>query len=360
MQESKKIRFALIGCGKIAEKHVISILRITSAEIAGAYDIDQNKLKEFGKKYSVPVFKDLEEMIKKADPHVLNILTPSGMHAENILQYEHFKRHFVVEKPLALKLGSIDEALKICRRERQKIFVVCQNRFNPPVVKLKEAIDKGRFGKIIMGSVRVRWKRDHAYYKMSPWRGTYRYDGGIFANQANHHIDMLTYLMGWPASVIAVSTKGVRGIETEDTGAALFKFKNNAIGIVEATTAARPDDLEGSISILGERGSVEIGGFFMNELKTWKFDHNDPMDKDIWTKFLKVPDMPAWNHTEFFKYVIKNIDNEISDATSGSEGRKLVKLINAMNESTKTRGEIKLCHSGFWPALRAKIPESGK
>ena len=153
----EKIRFGLIGCGSVARKHAIAISRLNNAEIVCAYDINSHAAKAFSEKYSIPVYSDVEKMIDERDPHVLTILTPSGIHAENILELVHFKKHFVVEKPLALRLDQIDRILEECDKIGSKIFVVQQNRFNPPIQKLKEALDKGRFGKLVIGTVRVRW-----------------------------------------------------------------------------------------------------------------------------------------------------------------------------------------------------------
>ncbi len=338
----KKIKFALVGCGTIANKHVTSIKRLDDAEIIGGYDIDSNQGAIFAKKHSIPVFNSIEEMIEKADPQVLNILTPSGTHAENILELIRFNRHFVVEKPLALRLDQIDRILNECDKKGLKLFVVQQNRFNPPVQKLKEAIDRGRFGKLVMGTVRVRWCREQDYYDQKSWRGTWAFDGGVLTNQASHHIDTLIWLMGEVESVVAKTATRLVNIETEDTGVAILKFKNGALGVIEATTAARPKDLEGAISVLGEKGSVEIGGFFMNELKIWNFVKPDEMDNDIWEKYAKVPADLAWNHTEFFKDVINSIRNDKKGLIDGLEGRKSVELINAIYESAETGKELLL------------------
>lgn len=268
-EEPNKIRFAVVGCGAIANKHVTAIGRLNHTEVVGAYDIDSKAATAFHEKHSIPVFTSLEEMIEKTEPHVLNILTPSGKHGENVLDLMRFNKHFVVEKPLGLRLGQIDKILEECDKKGIKIFVVKQNRFNPPIIKLKEALEKGRFGKLVLGTVRVRWCRDQEYYNQKSWRGTWAHDGGVLTNQASHHIDMLIWMMGDVESVIAKTATRLLDIEAEDTGVAIIKFRDGAIGVVEATTATRPKDLEGSISILGEKGSVEIGGFFMNDLKTW-------------------------------------------------------------------------------------------
>ncbi len=336
----EKIRFALIGCGTIANKHIAAINRLDDAEVVGGYDIDSHQGTTFAEKYSIPIFNSVEEMIEKTDPQVLNILTPSGKHAENILELIHFNRHFVVEKPLALRLDQIDRILKECDRKGLKLFVVQQNRFNPPIQKLKDALDKGRFGKLVMGTIRVRWSRNQDYYDQKSWRGTWAFDGGVLTNQASHHIDMLIWMMGEVESVMAKTATRLVNIEAEDTGLAILKFKNGALGVIEATTATRPKNLEGTISVLGEKGAVEIGGFFMNELKTWNFSDPDEMDNDIWDKHAKVPDQLAWNHAEFFKDVINSLRNDKKGLIDGLEGRKSVELINAIYESAETGKEI--------------------
>jgi predicted dehydrogenase len=335
-----KIKFALIGCGAIANKHIIAISRISNAEVVAAYDINPQASKQFGQEHSIPIYSNIEKMVEKTKPHVLNILTPSGEHAKNILELIRFNRHFVVEKPLALRLDQIDEILEGCDKKDLKIFVVKQNRFNPPIQKLKEALEKGRFGKLVLGTVRVRWQRDQSYYDQKPWRGTWALDGGVLTNQASHHIDMLIWMMGEVESVMAKTATRLVDIEAEDTGIAILKFRDGALGVIEATTATRPKDLEGSISILGEGGTVEIGGFFMNELKTWNFGEPDGMDDNIWGKFAKIPNVPAWNHTEFFKDVIMSLRNDRKGLIDGLEGRKSVELINAIYESAETEKEV--------------------
>lgn len=338
----KAVRFALIGCGDIANKHVIALGRLDEAEIVGAYDVDPQVASVFGKAHSIPTFADIDDMVKETNPDVFDILTPSGEHAKSILELNHFKRHFVVEKPLALRLDQIDRILEECDKRRLKIFVVQQNRFNPPVQILKKALDKGRFGKHVIGTVRVRWCRKQDYYDKKAWRGSWANDGGVLTNQASHHIDMLLWMMGEVESVMAMTATRLVDIEAEDTGAAIIKFKSGALGIVEATSATRPNDLEGSISILGEKGSVEVGGFFMNELKVWNFSIPDEMDKDVWSKYANVPNEPAWNHTGFFKDVISSLRNNRRGLIDGLEGRKSIEMINAIYESAEIGSEVRL------------------
>jgi predicted dehydrogenase len=335
-----KIRFAIIGCGAIAHKHITALGKNKRTEIVGAYDIIKNVSKSFSRQYNIACFNNIEELVKKTAPDVFCVLTPSGSHADTILELVKYKKHCVVEKPLALRLDQIDNILQESDKKGIKIFVVQQNRFNPPIQKLKQAMDDDRFGKLVLGTARIRWSRDQSYYDQKVWRGTWAFDGGVLTNQASHHVDMLLWLMGDVESVMAKTSRRLVEIEAEDTGVAIFKFSSGALGIIEATTATRPKDLEGSISILGENGAVEIGGFFMNELKTWNFSIPKDMDEDIWEHHSRVPNEPAWNHTEFYRDVINSLDNGQRGLIDGLEGRKSVELINAIYESSETGKEV--------------------
>jgi predicted dehydrogenase len=226
--------------------------------------------------------------------------------------------------------------IQACDEHGIKVFVVQQNRYNLPVRKLKEAVDQGRFGRMVMGTVRVRWCRDQLYYDAKPWRGTWAQDGGVFTNQASHHIDMLVWMMGDVENVMAMAATRLARIEAEDTGAAILRFTSGALGIIEATTATRPKDLEGSISILGEKGSVEIAGFFMNELKTWQFSDPTPDDAEIFERWGKNPAGVSWNHREYLQGVIQSLQENKRGLVEGFEGRKSLELINAIYESAET------------------------
>jgi len=334
--ENDKIRFAMVGCGGITKKHVASLGRIKETEIAAVCDLDMEAAKKLGQELGVPYFSDPQEMAGKTDFDIFSILTPSGNHARLVLDLVRHNRHFVIEKPMALRIEDADSMIRACDERGLKIFVVQQNRCNLPIRKLKEALDRGRFGKLVLGTVRVRWCRDQNYYLSKPWRGTWAQDGGVLTNQASHHIDMLIWLMGDVEGVMAMTGRHLAPIEAEDTGAALIRFYNGAMGIVEATTATRPKDLEGSISILGEKGSVEIGGFFMNELKVWQFSEPLPEDETVFADWGKNPKEFAWNHTEYLKDVVKSLKEGRRGLVEGFEGRRSLELISALYESSET------------------------
>lgn len=339
-----RLRFALLGCGRIARKHAeILAKQLPEAELAAVCDLRPDRAESYGRKYGVPHYTDLHEMMKQAGDRidVVNVLTPSGNHAENTVALAPYGKHIVVEKPMALTIDDADSMIKACDRAGVKLFVVKQNRYNYPVQKLRAALEEGRFGKLVLGTVRVRWCREQKYYDQDAWRGTWKYDGGVFTNQASHHVDLLEWMMGDVESVFAKAATQLVRIEAEDTGVVVLKFTNGALGIIEATTATRPKDLEGSISILGEKGTVEIGGFAVNEMKIWNFVDNRPDDAEVVARFRQnPPDVYGFGHVEYLKDVISSISNNTRALVDGLEGRRSLELITAIYESIETGREV--------------------
>jgi predicted dehydrogenase len=246
--------------------------------------------------------------------------------------------------------------MRACDEAGVKLFVVKQNRFNVPVVKAREALVAGRFGRLILGTVRVRWCRDQAYYDQDKWRGTWAYDGGVLANQASHHVDMLEWFFGEVISVHARAITALANIEAEDTAVATLKFRNGALGIIEATTAARPRDIEGSLSILGEKGMVEIAGFAVNQIRHWCFVDELPSDKDVLEKFsVNPPNVYGFGHQAYYQHVIDCLVHQHAALVDGIEGRKSLELISALYESIETGEEVplqftpRLCRLGVTP-----------
>jgi predicted dehydrogenase len=341
----ERTRFALVGCGKIANKHAQVIHDyLDNVEIAAFCDIVPENARRFGEKYGAPSFSSIRQMMEAMEHEidVVSVLTPSGLHAENVLELVQYGKPLVVEKPLALRLEDADRILEACDIYGVRIFVVHQNRYNVPIIKAREALEQGRFGKLVLGTIRLRWRRDQSYYDSAPWRGTWAYDGGVFMNQASHHIDMLAWFMGGVDTVKAMAAKRLADIECEDTGIAMIRFHDGALGLLEATTATRPKDLEGSISVLGEKGSVVIGGFYMNELTSWQFEDHQPIDDVIFEKYGSNPDVFGYNLGEYLKGVLVSIKSKKAALVDGLEGRKSLELITAIYESIETGHDIAL------------------
>jgi predicted dehydrogenase len=285
----------------------------------------------------------MKQMAEREAIDVFSVLTPSGLHAEHVIALAPYGRHIVVEKPMALTLDDADAMIHACDRAGIRLFVVKQNRFNRPVAKMREALEAGRFGKLVLGTVRVRWCRRQPYYDNDAWRGTWALDGGVLANQASHHVDLLEWMMGPVESVFAKSTTALVNIETEDTAVVVLKFRSGALGIIEATTAARPVDLEGSISILGEHGTVVIGGFAVNELTTWRFAAPTPGDEDVIARYsVNPPNVYGFGHQAYYEHVVQCLASHSEQLVDGLEGRKSLELISAIYESVETGREIQM------------------
>lgn len=335
----------LVGCGRIAQRHaqLLSKSQIEGARLVAVCDILSDRADALAAKTGVPAYTDMAEMLAEHRPELAVILTESGNHAAHAIMAAKHGAHVMVEKPMALTLADADDMIATCDREGVKLFVIKQNRFNRPVEKLREALHAGRFGKLTMGTVRVRWCRPQSYYDQASWRGTWALDGGVLTNQASHHIDLLEWMMGDVDSVVGMTRTALADIEAEDTAAVLLRFANGALGIIEATTATRPKDLEGSLSILGEGGSVEIGGFAVNQMKTWQFAREEPGDDEVLKKYsVNPPDVYGFGHRAYYDHVVAALRDGGPNLVDGIEGRRSLELITAIYEAVETGQEVRL------------------
>ena len=348
------LNFVLVGCGRIAKRHseLLGFNQIPEARLAAVCDIVESKAREIGERFSVPFFSDMHKMLSEVAADVVVILTESGNHARHVVELAPYGKHIVLEKPMALSLNDADELIQACDAAGVKLFVVKQNRFNVPVLKLREALEQNRFGRLVMGTIRVRWCRRQEYYDQDKWRGTWALDGGVLTNQASHHIDLLEWMMGDVDSVFAKGATALVDIEAEDTAVAVLRFRNGALGVIEATTAARPVDLEGSISILGEGGAVEVGGFAVNEMKMWRFAEARPGDDEVMKKFsVNPPNVYGFGHQAYYGHVVDCILNNRRQLVDGLTGRRSLELISAIYESIETGKEVPLRFTPRWSRL---------
>jgi UDP-N-acetyl-2-amino-2-deoxyglucuronate dehydrogenase len=339
------LKFALVGCGRIAKRHseLLGNREIAGGSLAAVCDVKGERARAIGERFHVPYYEDMHEMMRREAVDVAVVLSESGLHAEHVVQLAPYGKHIIVEKPMALTLHDADRMIAACDAAGIKLFVVKQNRFNVPVVKLREALVASRFGRLVLGTVRVRWCRTQAYYDQDPWRGTWLMDGGVLANQASHHVDLLEWMMGDVESVFAVGTTALANIEAEDTAVVTLRFRSGAVGIIEATTAARPVDLEGSISVLGENGTVEIGGFAVNQMKTWAFSQPQPGDEEVMAKYsVNPPSVYGFGHKAYYDHVIECLNTRSPLLVDGLEGRRSLELITAIYESIETGRPVSL------------------
>lgn len=337
------LNVATIGCGRIAEKHLACYQSDeVPASLVAVCDLDPEKAREKGDKYQVPWFTDYHAMMA-AHPEidVLDIMTPSGMHVKHVLDLAPYGKHILTEKPMALRTSDCDLMIEACRKHGGRLFVVKQNRFNRAVVAARKALDEGRFGRMIMGTIRVRWRRDQAYYNQADWRGTWEYDGGVMSQQATHHLDLLQWFMGPIETVQCQTATRLMDIEVEDTAVAILKFKSGALGAFEATVATRPEDLEGSMSLLGEKGSVIIGGPAVNIIECWKFVDPLPEDDEIIARFSQdVPDVYGHGHLPYLRQAMTSLLNGApGPVEGGADGKTNINLLTALYESAARGGE---------------------
>jgi UDP-N-acetyl-2-amino-2-deoxyglucuronate dehydrogenase len=342
MKPNERTTIALVGCGRISRKHIETISALPELELVGVCDVRRDRAERAAAATGAPAFTDHAEMANALRPDIVSILTESGSHVSVACDVVPHARHVIVEKPIALTLDSADRLIEACEHAGVGLYVVKQNRYNPPVVRMRSALAEGRFGKLVLGTVRVRWCRDQGYYDQDPWRGTWAQDGGVFTNQASHHIDLLQWMLGPVESVQAYTATRLVKIETEDTGIAIFKFTSGALGIVEATTATRPKDLEGSLSLLGERGTAVISGFAVNRVETWNFSEPTPEDAGVFDASVNPPNVYGFGHLEFYRDVLRCIRERKRPMLDGMEGRKSLELITAMYEAAFTHREVRL------------------
>jgi UDP-N-acetyl-2-amino-2-deoxyglucuronate dehydrogenase len=335
-------RIALVGCGRISANHFDAIKRIEGLDLVAVCDVVEERARAAGEANGVPWFRSYAEMLRNVECDVVAIATPSGLHPEQGVIAARAGKHVVTEKPMAISLTGADELVHACDAAGVHLFVVKQNRLNAPVQMLKRAIDKGRFGKIYLANTTVRWSRPQEYYDQAPWRGTWEFDGGAFMNQASHYVDLIQWLMGPVESVVAKTATLARRIETEDSGVAVLKFRSGALGTIEVTMLTYPKNLEGSLTILGEKGTAKIGGTAVNKVEHWIFADKDPDDDRIELATTNPPNVYGYGHEGYYRNVLAVLRGESTPDTDGRAGRKSLELILGIYESAKTGKEVPL------------------
>lgn len=321
-----KLRFAILGCGRISSKHVEAIINNKEdAELVAVYDIIEELAIDKKEQYelsiegsNVKVYTDYNEFLNDKDIDVVTIATISGYHAKQAIDCLNHDKHILIEKPMALTIEDADKIIALGKEKNKKVCVSHQNRFSPAVQRLRQAVEEGRFGKLVHGTARILWARDDNYYKQASWRGTKELDGGTLMNQCIHNIDLLQWMMGGEVEKLSSETDTfIRNIETEDFGAMLMRFKNGAVGIVEGSVCVYPKNLEETLGIFGEKGTVVISG---NEIKTWQFE--DERDYDN----IKL-DETNLGHAPLYEDLIGAINGDREPLVNGEEGKKAVEII---------------------------------
>ena len=326
----RKIRFALVGCGRIAQNHFLALQKHASrAELAGICDVNAEALAAAAKLTGAPGYANLNELLRNSDADIVALTTPSGLHPEQTIQIAESGRHVMTEKPMATRWSDGKRMVAACDAAGVRLFVVKQNRRNATLQLLKKAISQGRFGRIYMVNINVFWARPQSYYDSATWRGTWEFDGGAFMNQASHYIDLLDWLIGPIESLQAYTATLARDIEVEDTGVMCVKWRSGALGSMNVTMLTYPKNLEGSITILGEKGTVRIGGVAVNEIQHWEFAEPHPEDANVREVSYQTTSVYGVGHPLYYDNVINVLRGEAEPETDGREGLKSLEVLIA-------------------------------
>lgn len=338
-----KYKIGVIGCGRISKKHFETIKNLKDQlELKAVCDIKEDKAKKYSKKYNVNSYKKYEKMLKNEDLDIVSICTPSGTHPEIGIKAANQNIHVLSEKPMGVRLNEAEDFINACDKNGVYLFVVKQNRLNPGIAALKKAIDKNRFGQIYFINSTIFWTRPQEYYDLADWRGTWEFDGGCFMNQASHYVDLVQWFGGAVENVVAKTATMARDIEAEDTGAAILKFRNGAMGVIQTTMLTYPKNMEGSITIIGEKGTVKIGGIALNKVEKWEFEDYEDEDKIIFQSNYNPPSVYGYGHLQYYKNMLKVLKGKTKPSTDGREGKKSLEIILAIYKSSQTGQKVSI------------------
>lgn len=326
----RKIRMAIVGCGRISKNHFGSIERhSTDMGLVAVCDVDPAVLALHTAQYKVPGYRDMEEMLQKEQLDMVVLCTPSGLHPDQAALTARHQVHVMTEKPMATRWADGMRMVKACDEAGVRLFVVKQNRRNTTLQLLRRAVTEKRFGKIHMVHINVFWTRPQSYYDQgNGWRGTWEFDGGAFMNQASHYVDLLDWLIG-PVEKVQAMTSTTRDIEVEDTGVLNIKWRNGALGSMAVTMLTYPKNLEGSITILGERGTVRVGGVAVNDIQLWLFEEPRDYDAQINDANYQTTSVYGFGHPLYYKNVVDVLRGEAEPEADGREGLKSLELLIA-------------------------------
>jgi len=340
---NRKIKIAIVGCGRISRNHFGSIEKHSDElELSAICDIDPVILLEHADKYKVPTYRDMEEMLQKEHLDLVALCTPSGIHSDQAALAAKHDVHVMTEKPMATRWNDGVRMVKACDEAGVRLFVVKQNRRNTTLQLLKRAVTEKRFGKIHMVHLNIFWTRPQSYYDQgNGWRGTWEFDGGAFMNQASHYVDLLDWLIG-PVEKVQAMMSTTRDIEVEDTGVLNIKWRNGALGSMSVTMLTYPKNLEGSITILGEKGTVRVGGVAVNDIQIWQFEEPKDYDQQVQSANYETTSVYGFGHPLYYKNVIDVLRGNAEPETDGREGLKSLELLIAAYLSARDGKTVSL------------------
>lgn len=338
----RKIRIAVVGCGRISKNHFGSIEKHASDfELVAVCDTNPATLAEHADQYKVPGYANMENMLVEHQIDAVALCTPSGVHPDQAVLAAKHGVNVITEKPMATRWHDGVRMVKACDDAGVRMFVVKQNRRNTTLQLLKRAVSEHRFGKIHMVQLNVFWTRPQSYYDQAEWRGTWEFDGGAFMNQASHYVDLLDWLIG-PVDKVQAMMSTTRDIEVEDTGVLNIRWRNGALGSMAVTMLTYPNNLEGSITILGEKGTVRVGGVAVNDIQIWQFDEARDYDAQIKTANYETTSVYGFGHPLYYKNVVDVFRGVAEPETDGREGLKSLELLIAAYLSARDGKTISL------------------
>lgn len=341
--KDRKVRFALVGCGRIAKNHFGSISKHGSrCELVDVCDTSATALRAAADETGAAPHSSFEDLLRKTNADCIVLTTPSGLHPQQAIHAAEAGFHVMTEKPMATRWSDGLAMVEACDRAGVRLFVVKQNRRNATLQLLKQAVEARRFGRIYSVAINVFWTRPQDYYDSAKWRGTWEFDGGAFMNQASHYIDLLDWLIGPVESVMAYTATLARDIEVEDTGVAALRWRSGALGTLNVTMLTHPKNYEGSITILGEKGSVRIGGVAINEIQHWEFAEKRPEDDEITRASYETTSVYGFGHPLYYDNVINVLAGEAEAETDGREGLKSLELLIALYLSARDGKRVAL------------------
>jgi UDP-N-acetyl-2-amino-2-deoxyglucuronate dehydrogenase len=325
----RKIRIAIVGCGRISKNHFGAIEQHAAhLELAAVCDVDAAVMARHAEQYRVPGYRDIAQMLEKEAIDLVVLCTPSGIHPDQTVLAAKLGVNVMTEKPMATRWHDGQRMVKACDEAGVRLFVVKQNRLNTTLQLLKRAVEEKRFGKIHLVNLNVFWTRPQSYYDQGGWRGTWEFDGGAFMNQASHYVDLLDWLIG-PVDKVQSMMSTTRDIEVEDTGVLNVRWRNGALGSMSVTMLTYPQNLEGSITILGEKGTVRIGGVAVNDIQLWQFDKPMDYDATLKTANYETTSVYGFGHPLYYNNVVETMRGLAEPETDGREGLKSLELLIA-------------------------------
>lgn len=342
------LKYAIIGCGRISPNHIAAAIE-NKLDIVAICDLEESKMDQTISTFNLPgtvkKYTDYHEMLAKEEPTLVAICTESGKHGQIALDCIDQGCNLIIEKPIALSLEEVDEIIKKAKEKNVKVSACHQNRFNKSIQKLREALEEGRFGRLLHGTAHIRWNRGENYYKQAPWRGTWEQDGGALMNQCIHNIDLLRWMMGNEIVEVVGMTDNLNHdyIQAEDLGIALVKFANGSYGIIEGTTNVYPKNLEETLYMFGEKGTVKVGGKSVNIIEEWMFADQKDNSEEVKANYKEnPPSVYGFGHTPLYADVIDAINNDRDPYVTAEDGRRALELVLAIYKSAAEGKSVKL------------------